>query len=313
MNTQLFIKYVGSIEDRTSEIPLSDLGQSLIAFEEILDDLSHVCRIDGKLQISATAEREGSHIVDLILRLSQDVNSLPFDSPTHLLEFLRITNQEAWAVARQFFSAINNAHATLNDYAARYPIDFAIFSAFVILVIKKIGLREKKPLQQDKDIPERIAIEVQRIINKNAFRKLIQPIIVESVNVIEVSSDRHFKSNSSKISDSNFEDFCGEDSEILPDLINGQECILDGIVRSLKSTRGDSLTLGVERDGKEYNLDVFPEQGKTTKAYTPYYQELVRLKGIVDRASLFKRSKIKMISIEKVQTSLNLEIGSTAS
>jgi hypothetical protein len=134
---------------------------------------------------------------------------------------------------------------------------------------------------------------------------LIIPIVVESVTVIEISSDRHFKSNSSKISNSNFEDYCGEDSEILADLVNGQECILHGIVRSLKSTRGDSLTLGFERDGKEYNIDVFPEQGKTTKAYTSYYQEIVQLKGIVERSSIYKRPKIHMLTIEKAQTSLD--------
>ncbi len=66
----------------------------------------------------------------------------------------------------------------------------------------------------------------------------------------------------------------------------------------MKSTRGDSLPFHYQTEGKTYNLDLFPEDGTTTKAYTDFYKEHVVTKVRVIRDSMFKKPKLKIESID---------------
>ena len=135
----------------------------------------------------------------------------------------------------------------------------------------------------------------------------INPVVNETAKSIEVSSDNNFVKNTAKIDDSNFEDYLGKDTEILPELLDGYECELRGEITSLKSTRGDSLTFQYIKKGKSYNLDLLPPSGKTTKAYTQYYKETVDLSATVERHSLFKKPKLHLLDISLTQYSLDFE------
>ncbi|MGA2150942.1 MAG: hypothetical protein ABSG48_02125 [Geobacteraceae bacterium] len=63
MNSELFLKYVGSYTENDSEIPISDLGKSLVSFEKLVGELVKICRINADVVVTATSTREGSHIL----------------------------------------------------------------------------------------------------------------------------------------------------------------------------------------------------------------------------------------------------------
>lgn len=87
MKTGLFLKYNGSFTENDSEIPLSDLGKSLVSFERLVGDLIKICRINGEVVVTATTTREGSHIVDTIVHINGAIGQLPFDSPEYLIQY----------------------------------------------------------------------------------------------------------------------------------------------------------------------------------------------------------------------------------
>jgi len=307
MKAELYIKYTGSDPRDDSNIPLSDLGKSLISFERIVNDLSEIFGIDTKVEVLATTHREGSHIVDLLLQVSDTFDSLPFDSPEHFLEFLKFANEEAWRQASSFLVDLKEIHRTVNDYCAKNPADLGLFALLIPGLFALVRMQRKTPSPVDPNMSDRIAKQVYKLIEKNKFGKFVNPIAEESASAIEISSDKKFKKNSTRIDASNFEEYMGKDSEILPEFIDGDECLITGKITSLKSTRGDSLTFHFKSKEKTYNLDLFPEADKTTKNYVEYYLEEVILTARIERTSIFKKPKLHLININLVQQELNLE------
>lgn len=134
----------------------------------------------------------------------------------------------------------------------------------------------------------------------------MRPIIEDSASAIEVSADRKFGSAAARIDPANLGDYLTPESQILPDLHNGQEYTLQGEITSLKATRGESLTFHYTDAGKVYNLDAIPEPGKSTKDYVPFYKERVYLKAEVERNSYFKKPKLHIRDVGLVQPHLGL-------
>jgi hypothetical protein len=307
MKTELYIKYTGSDSRDDSNIPLSDLGKSLISFERIVNDLSEIFGIDAKVEVLATTHREGSHIVDLLLQISDAFDSLPFDSPEHFLEFLKFANEEAWRHASEFLTDLKEIHRTVNDYCAKYPADLALLALLIPGLFALVRKQRKTPVPVDPNMSDRIAKQVYKLIEKNKFGQFVKPIAEESATSIDISSDKNFRKNTTRIDTNNFEEYMGKDSEILPEFINGDERSIAGSITSLKSTRGDSLTFHFKTSEKTYNLDLFPEADKTTKNYVKFYLEEVNLTARVERTSLFKKPKLHLINIELLQQELDIE------
>ena len=304
MEANFFIKYYGMSEHDDSSVALSHLGKSLVAFDALVKDFGHLFRVQTEIEIFATSHREGSHIVDLVFKIHESFHSLPIDTKDHLLEFLKIANAELVENALGFFNDMRDLHKTVNDYAAKYPLNIALFALIIPWLFKIVKKQRNNEIPADPKVPERIARELYKIIRKNHFGEFIDPVVNESVKAIEISPDRNFKINTAKIDDSNFEDYLGTDTEILPELEDGSEYELRGEITSLKSTRGDSLTFKYIYKEKEYNLDLFPPTGKTTKDYTPYYKEPVAITATVERYSLYKKPKLHLVEISFIQTSL---------
>ena len=74
MQPNLFIRYrpIGS-ED--VGLQLSNLGRSLIGFEEIIQEVFKISKIDGEIEIKATKESEGSLVVEICVYL---ITHIPF-------------------------------------------------------------------------------------------------------------------------------------------------------------------------------------------------------------------------------------------
>jgi hypothetical protein len=126
MNPNLFIRFKGIDRDHDSEIDLAELGESLIGFDSLFRSFGELMRVDGQLEIKATATKEGSVIVDLIVWLQQ--GAIPFESIDDFLNLLKIAGDPAWHDAVNFFNSLDGAHKTLNDWVAKYPLDFAAFA-----------------------------------------------------------------------------------------------------------------------------------------------------------------------------------------
>jgi len=312
METKFFVKYNGISKHDDSIVALHDFGESLVAFDTLVKDFGHIFRIQAEIEIYATSHREGSHIVDLIFRIHESFNSLPIDTVEHLLEFLKIAGEELFENASRFFSDLKEFHKTVNDFGAKYPIDIAFFALIIPWLFKIVRKQRNNELPTDPKIPERIAKELYKIIRKNRFGYFINPIVNETAKSIEVSSDRAFIKNTTKIDDGNFEDYLGTDTEILPELIDGNEYDLRGEITSLKSTRGDSLTFQYSKKEKSYNLDLLPPEGKTTKAYTQYYKEFVDILALVERHSFFKKPKLHLLDISFIQYPLDFKNGDSS-
>ncbi len=305
MKTEIFLKYMGSYTENDSEIPLSDLGKSLVSFERLVGDLVKICRINGDVVVTATASREGSHIVDTIIHINGTIGQLPFDSPEYLIQFLKIAGDNSLQKATAYFNDLSNMRDGLNSYFSKYPVDFAILSGVIAYLIKKAKEQKHSPLPEDNELPTRIAKELYGLIKRNGFKGLISPIVNETAVEIEISPERSFRGESAKINEANFEDYLTADNEILPDFVNGLEVVLEGEITSLKSTRGDSLTFQYIDSGTVYNLDLFPPNGKNTKNYVRFYKEKVRVTAIVERNSMYKKPKLHLLEIEQVQYSLD--------
>lgn len=307
MKAKLYIKYTGSNPEDDSSIPLSDLGKSLISFERIITDISDLLGISTKVEVLATTHREGSHIIDLLLQVSESIDYLPFDSPEQFLEFLKLANDELWRQATEFLNDLKEAHRTINDFGSKHPVDLTLLALLIPWLLSIVRKQRETPLSVDPKMSDRIAKQVYRLIEKNRFGMFVKPISEETAQSIDVSTDKNFKRNSTRIDSHNFEEYMGKDTEILPDLLHDSEHVFTGSITSLKSTRGDSLTFHFLSRGKAYNLDLYPQPLKTTKNYTHLYQEQVRLVARVERNSMFKKPKLHMINIEKLQQELDLE------
>ena len=135
------------------------------------------------------------------------------------------------------------------------------------------------------------------------FQVPLKPLIEDKAASIEVSAERKFK-NPVSINQNNFEKYLGEEEKILPHLENGDIHSLRGEIRSLKSTRGDSLTFRYIYKNKRYNMDLFPPDGVSTKQYIAYYKEKVLVEAEVIRISFYKKPKLKLQSIDFSQKKL---------
>lgn len=311
MNSNLFIRFKGIDPQNDSAVDLAELGESLTGFDSLFKSFSEILRINDALEIKATATKEGSYIIDLVVLLQAHTHGvLPFDSIDDYLTFLKLIGSPAWHSAVEFFNSLENAHKSLNEYAEKNPADFTAISLLIVEGFKRMLAKAKnnkdKPDYSDKELPKRIAEELHKLIKHHGFKKALKPIVEDKVQSIEVSTERSFK-ESARVNQENFQDYLAEDEQILPELENGVTHTLKGDVTSLKGTRGDSLSFQIRRGKEMFNLDALPADGATSKAYRQFYKESVEIVGIIIRESLYKKPKIRIQQINLNQRELKLQ------
>lgn len=308
-SANLFLRYMGEEEADDSNISLSELGISLAGFDSLFKEFAQILRIDIEPEVHATANREGSFIVDIAAWWRDAGEALPFHTVEDFLTFLRIAGDPMVKEAEAFFNVVLAEKRTLNDWVAANPLDAGIYSWLFARVLKKLMKRAgnfKHGIDADaKDLPKRIQQALQKLIKKKGFKKALIPMTENKAASIELSDDPAFK-DYARIDQANLSDYLADDDMILPHLLNGQSYNLNGTVTSLKATRGDRLTLQIHHDGEDHNLDALPAKGLTSKNYTDYYQEDVQVHAEVMRTSLFKKPKLRIEHIKKIQLELGL-------
>jgi hypothetical protein len=310
-NPNLFLRYRGEDDDDDSNVSLAELGISLAGFDAVFKEFARILRIDIEPEVQATANREGSFIVDIAAWWKDAGEALPFHTVEDFLTFLRIAEDPMLRNAEDFFNNLSEGRRTLNDWVAANPIDSAMLAWLFAKVSKKLMKRAgdfKRRIDNDvKDIPRRIQIAIQKVIKKKGFKKALLPMTENKASSIEMSDDPDFK-DSARIDHNNLSDYLADDDMILPHLENGNSYDLKGTVTSLKATRGDLLTLQIHHEGEDHNLDALPAHGLTSKNYIGFYREDVQVNAEVIRTSLYKKPKLRIQRIQKAQLELGLVI-----
>jgi excinuclease UvrABC ATPase subunit len=304
INSNLHLRYTGVSNVNDSCMDLSDLGISLVGFDKLFRNLIKITKVNGDISIRATSFREGSVVVDILIKLQEVSEQAPFDSFSDLLDYLKIVNEVAWQEADSFFHEITSTSKTIYDYLSKHPVELTMFSVVLVKLIEFARRNKNQPCLECDDLPKRVAVELNKLIQKKrGFKLALKPLIEDKASSIEVSTERTFL-RPAIINQDNFHEYLGEEEKILPHLENGNVCALHGEVRSLKSTRRDSFTFKYIYKNKTYNLDLLPPDGVSTKKYTDYYLEKVVVEAEVVRASLYKKPKLKLNSIDFLQPKL---------
>lgn len=314
MAPNLFIRFKGTEEDSDSQVSLSELGESLTGFHSVLTELNSVMGITIEPEVQATALRDGSVIVDLVLFFRDASDALPFDSITDLVEFLKLAEEPKAEEVESFFQSVEGAHRSINDWAAQNPADFEVFKAalnlfwvsVVLKLIKKAGFFKKGEDPKDKTLSRKKQRGLHKMVKKRSFKKALAPLREDKAKSIEVSNDRNFK-HAVMIDQHNMENYLADDDTILPHLKDGMTYDLHGTITSLKATRGDRMTLQISHEAELYNLDALPAPGLTSKNYKDFYTESVNVRAEVHRTSLYKKPKLRLHGIELRQTQLELD------
>ncbi len=314
MDPNLFIRFKGTEEESDSQVSLSELGESLTGFHSVLTELNCVMGITIEPEVQATALRDGSVIVDLVLFFRDASDALPFDSVADFVEFLKLAEEPKAEEVEGFFQSVEGAHRSINDWAAQNPVDFEVFKAalnvfwvsVVLKLIKKAGFFKKGEDTKDKSLSRKKQRGLHKMVKKRSFKKALAPLREDKAKSIEVSNDRKFK-HAVMIDQHNMENYLADDDTILPHLKDGVMYDLHGTITSLKATRGDRMTLQIGHEGELYNLDALPAPGLTSKNYKDFYTESVNVRAEVHRSSLYKKPKLRLHGIELRQTQLELD------
>lgn len=310
-NPNLFLRYKGEEETDDSNISLAELGASLAGFDAIFKEFARILRIDIEPEVQATANREGSFIVDIAAWWKDAGDALPFHSVEDFLTFLRIAGDPMLKDAEAFFNVVLKERRTLNDWVAANPVDAAVytwlFAKVSKILMKQAGNCKTRIQIGAKELPKRIQLALQKLIKKKGFKKALIPMTENKAASIELSDDPEFK-DSARVDQANLSDYLADDDMILPHLMDGHSYDFHGTVTSLKATRGDRLTLQIHYEGEDHNLDALPARGLTSKHYIQYYQEDVQVHAEVMRTSLYKKPKLRIQRIQKLQMELELEI-----
>lgn len=296
MPQPLYLRYTPNEGKPQHEVELKALGESLLGFTRVTEEYSRILGISGELVITATYTREGSLVINLLVELQQ-TGQVVFETAQHLYDFLKITSVEEYLASIGELGKLKDGYETIEDYYTKHPIQLTAIIAAITLLIRKTANQKSRPQNNDSSLPQRMTEMLHELVKTKTFRGFLQPIVQDCVESIEISDERTFK-RAAKINQQNFQDYLPDDEQILPLLLPDTQHTLNGTITSMKSTRGDSLTLHYVYEGKAYNLDLLPEQNKTTKAYTNFYKEQVNTTATVIRDSMFKKPKLRIESIE---------------
>jgi hypothetical protein len=314
MQPNLYLRFQGSDEELDSNISLAELGESLQGFDAVFKEFARILRIELEPEVQATSHREGSLIIEIAAWWKDTSDGLPFHSVDDFITFLRLAKEPLADEVEAYFNSALETRKTLNDWVSAHPIDAAfwtyVFGKAARRLMKHAGACKRLLLTDVRELPRRMQLALQKLIKKKGFQKALKPMTENKVDVIEVSDDPKF-AESAKVDQSNLADYLADDDTILPHLKDGNVYELNGVVTSLKATRGDRLTLQIRHEGIDYNLDALPRLGLTSKSYIDYYRESVHVTAEVMRSSLFKKPKLRIHEIELQQPELGLKIEET--
>ncbi len=268
----------------------------MIGFEETIQEVFKISRIDGDIDIKATKESEGSLVIEICIYL---ITHIPFEKTQDFLDFLKVADDATYQTALQYF---NDGHRSLNDYFASNPLDFTLVTSFITYLIGKA--RGQKRLTLDNEIPAHYARRLHALVKRGKFKKALKPFIENEIAEIGISPKRTF-ANQTKITTENFEDYLSENEKILPQLENGSRHTFTGKIVGLQTARGESMKFSVNGFKRvEKLLVAYPDEGLTTDNYLRFYNKDVQIEAEIVRRSMYQKPQLKIHNIDFSQTSI---------
>jgi hypothetical protein len=305
MQSNFYIKYKGKDEVDDSIVELSALGESILGFDCLIKELIKIAGINGEVNVEASRVREGSLIIDLVIKI---VSNSPFYNLRDYYEFLKFAGAELPKI-NLGVDQLKRIHGSLNDFAGKSPFDFNLIMSCLPFALKEmfvwLGKQKNKVVVESgtKRIPAAYAVKMHRLIgrrNKNC-KKAVTPFVDDKIKEIQLSDKGKFI-EPVVIDSKNFSDYLNKDAEILPELETNKKYKFYGKVVGLLSDRGDYMKIKIEALDKRHNvLIAFPGEGSTTKEFRKYYNEHVQVAAHVLRQTPYQKPRLVIESIKLLQ------------
>ncbi|MCK9351631.1 MAG: hypothetical protein WCT49_01135 [Candidatus Paceibacterota bacterium] len=284
-------------------VDFSAFGESLIGIDHLFKNYINVLHMKGDVQIQAESAREGSVIIDLLIQLH---TVAPFLDWQAYRDFMQLVGEKI-PTSDMVWSNAELIHRSVNDYVAKNPVDFALFSYAFVKLFKWGSLQKNKiTIEHEKNVlPVRHAKGLYKLVKEHQYKKVLSPIINESVSEMGISA----KHKESFVIDlRNFSNYLSEDERILPEYKNGFSYKFKGEIVGLESSRGEHLRFRAIDLPRPYRLlTAYPEFGKESQNYVEYYKKPVLITAEITRKSEYHRPKLKIEEIKVIQKTLNLQ------
>lgn len=286
------------------------IGESMMGFNSLLKDFYKVCGIDGELQVKTSEVKQGSVIITG--QLIAEITTQLIANPELFLEALKQVDIDLWQQLSNFLSAVDNVDKTINDFFKERQFTSAVVSSIVggvpsgLLVWWLAAKMERK--KADKNI-SKLEQKIESLKKSKRFNRALKPLQENGYDSVTYAAQT--VSNQQKqvtISDNDLDAILPEDDKILPEYENSTRFSATGEVKSLSSARGERVGItfhDLKFGSRTYTA--FPDDNHTSASYRNLYGEVVTGEFEVYRKSMFKMPEFKIVSLEKMQTELNIE------
>lgn len=328
-DNKISIRYKGvSLENWIS---ITDLWTQLISFSTLSKTIfKEVWKIDIKeLELKITGLKEWSIVVDLIVNNLWDIVSR-FKNVHDFLNYLHTLDIEIYKKAVDIINASVNSYKELENRGKDHPVALLIAAEILLKYKGNLSRFLKKIFRISKEIKNtnlqavnddaeidingimikwKIAKNTKKIVNQWKFVDLLEPIIDDKVTEIDVWFDDDFE----EIDSNNFENMIGEGFEILPEYRNWEEYEFIWSFTAMQSNIGETMTLKsntlVAKNWKNFLFSCITLDEHTTEEYKEFYWEsiLVKVKAEILRSSLYKKPKLIVKSVVRMNPSLIAE------
>lgn len=307
-HANLFLRFKGPDPEHDSEVPLGALADSLAEFDGLFRELFRILGVSGEPKISATAARDGSIIIDLLLALPNTPDVPPFLQSTEMIDFLRLVGGPTWdevnARLNDIIPSAATGYGSIEKWVSEHPVTSGAIGMALKKLFDKATKSKDRPDLKDRELSASLAEDLHRLHRHGDFARPLRPIMYGEASSIEVSDNRQFRSRTTVDAD-NVGQYAPESMQVLPQLRDGEACQLVGELTSLKGTRGDSMTLQTRIDLVQYNLALAPADGKSSKDYRDLYQERVLVDAKIQRDSPYVKPKLLLGTMELRQSGLD--------
>lgn len=305
--SQFTITYKG---DATRDgFDMAVIGESMMGFNSLLKDFYRASGIDGELQIKTTEVKQGSVIITG--QLIAEITAQLIANSDLFLEAVRQVDTELWQQMSSFLSAMGNADKTINDFFKERQFTSDVVSGTITGVTGGLlvwWLTTRKDIKLDKRLTK-LEQRIESLRKGKKFNKALKPLQENGYDSVTYAAQTTSSQQKQvTISDGDLDTILPEEDKILPEYENGTRFSATGKVKSLSSARGERVGIAfhdVKFGNRTY--PAFPDDGHTSTSYRNLYGEDVTGEFEVYRKSMFKVPEFKIVSLEKLQTELDIE------
>lgn len=302
------IRYVA---ERGDNFDFGLIGESFVGFNAVFKELCSLTGINGEVEVKLDRVEHGS--IEVFNTIHITIVSLPFETISDFLDFLRAASPEMLQEAQQALSQLQHADQAANVFFDKRPFDAAMLMALTPPFFAHC-LKWARRLKRGKDAPavskhlsKKQATKLRSMIDRGIFKRAFKPVTEGNVKTIELSSIGPFNPTTVKIDEESLGDYLPDDAQILPELENGLIQVFTGRLLALSGTRGECLKIRVHNiDPKHSLLTARPDDGLTTEDFKDLYKQEVAFTAMVYRRSLYKRPELVIMEMHPLQGQLEL-------